>query len=132
MGPAGCRVLALGVLQVWWYSVAMVKGKMCTHDLASGRTHEVPAGTAGPIVLTIHLDGSNGIWMGHKGGATSLWSEDGPEPLCSPLRVDTADIVCVPRPVILKQGMMQGINSGPSCLHPISQASAACGGVIPT
>ena len=74
--------------------MVLMKGKLCTHDLASGRTDEVGPAAQLPMVLAMHLDGANGIWTGHKTGLLALWTEDGPSAMCSPLRLDSADIMC--------------------------------------
>ena len=78
--------------------MVLMKGKLCTHDLASGRTDEVAAAAQLPMVLAMHLDGTNCIWTGHKTGLLALWTEGGPTALCSPLRLDSADIMCAARP----------------------------------
>ena len=100
------KLMAQALRQVWWYSMVLMKGKMCTHDLASGRTVEVPAAATLPMVLCIHLDASNCIWTGHKTGLLALWTENGPSASCSPIRLESSDIMCDPgcaRPAELPQ-----------------------------
>ena len=89
------KLMVQALRQVWWYSMVLMKGKMCTHDLASGRTLEVPAAATLPMVLCIHLDASNCIWTGHKTGLLALWTESGPSASCSPIRLESSDIMCV-------------------------------------
>ena len=71
-----------------------MKGKLCVHDLASGRTDEPLAGSAGPVVLCIHLDAENNIWTGHRGGVLRVWAEAGSRDVCESTRIDPSDITC--------------------------------------
>lgn len=59
-------------MQVWWYAVGVIRGKLVCHDLASGRTDELnPAGIPA-TVLCLHLDAENNIWAGHRGGLVQV------------------------------------------------------------
>lgn len=75
--------------QVWWYASGLIKGRVSVHNVATSKTLEVPMSTP---VTCLQLDARSNIWLGHRGGGVSVYSEATCKPVCPAMRCCSCDI----------------------------------------
>ena len=68
------------------------KSGVYAHDVAKATTTQLSDSNCNAAVLSLGVDGSGRVWMGHKGGLVQVWCTVFQSPICQWSQLCPTDI----------------------------------------